>query len=133
MTEARVEKVHEDRIAAREYFAQAERFFVDATRAELSADTRSVVFHNAAICACDAILQAAGLRVTSGEGSHLLRLGTALEQVDGNHDDLLERLDESRWHRNNVSYQAGFVPDASVVEAREATTELIELTRGYVS
>jgi hypothetical protein len=65
MTDARVEPVYEDRVRAREFLAQSERFFTDANRSGLAAESRSVLFHNAAVCACDAILQAAGLRVLS--------------------------------------------------------------------
>lgn len=49
------------------------------------------------VCACDAILQASGLRVTPGDRSHALRLETALDQLVPDTDELLERLDASRW------------------------------------
>jgi predicted negative regulator of RcsB-dependent stress response len=67
--------------------------------------------------------------VTSGDGAHLLRLETALAQLPHDTDDLLERLDASRSRRNEASYAAMSVAQASVDEAREATAELIELTR----
>ncbi len=98
-------------------------FLADADTASLSAESQAVLLHNAAICACDAILQAVGLRVTSGEGAHILRLETARDQVDANAEELFERLDASRERRNEASYRAGFVPQASLADAREATTE----------
>ena len=47
-------------------------------------------------------------------------------------DELLDRLEASRSRRNEASYAAMLIPRASVDEAREATTELIALARGYV-
>ena len=132
MTEARVEKVHADRLGARTFLSQAEKFQRDADARGLSSESRSVLLHNAVICGCDAILQAAGLRVTTGEGSHVLRLEAALAEIDQDTDDLLERLDASRSRRSEASYAAGFVAQASVDEAREATAELIELARALV-
>lgn len=132
MNEARVEKLHEDRLGARTHLDQAERFQSDAD-ADLSAESRSVLLHNAAISASNAILEAAGLRVTSGDGAHMLRLETALEQLDHDTEDLLERLDASRSRRNEASYAAMLVAEASVEEAREATAELIELARAYLA
>lgn len=132
MNEARVEKLHEDRLGARTHLDQAERFQSDAD-ADLSAESRSVLLHNAAISASNAILEAAGLRVTSGDGAHMLRLETALEQLDHDTEDLLERLDVSRSRRNEASYAAMLVAEASVEEAREATAELIELARAYLA
>lgn len=44
-------------------------------------------------------------------------------------EDLLDRLDASRERRNEASYAAGFVPEASLSDAREATSELLQLTR----
>lgn len=85
------------------------------------------------VCACDAILQAVGLRVTPGDNSHALRLETALEHLDGDTEELLESLDASRERRNEASNAAAFVPEASVTDAREATTEMIELARTFVS
>jgi hypothetical protein len=132
MTAARVEKVYEDRIGARVFLAQADTFLGDADATGLSAPSRSILLHGAAVSACDAILQAAGQRVTAGDGAHVLRLETALEHLDGDTEDLLERLDASRARRNEASYAAEFIAQASIDEAREATTELIELARGFL-
>lgn len=99
----------------------------------LNAISQAVLLHNATVCACDAILQAAGLRVTPGDRSHVLRLETALDQIDADTDELLERLDASRERRNEASYAAGFVADASLSDAREATVELMELARSLVA
>lgn len=133
MTDARVEDVYEDRVGAREFLAQADLLFADAGKAALSAPSQAILLHNATVCACDAILQAVGLRVTPGDNSHALRIETALDQLDGEMEDLLESLDASRERRNEASYAAAFIPQASVADAREATAELIESARTFVS
>jgi hypothetical protein len=45
---------------------------------------------------------------------------------------LLERLDASRERRNEASYAAGFVAQASLSDAHEATAELVELARAAI-
>jgi hypothetical protein len=132
MTEARVEKVHADRLGARTHVAQAERFHADAAASELSAESQSVLLHNAAIAAANGILQAAGLRVSAGDRSHVLRFETALAQLPPDTEELLERLEASRSRRNEASYASMLVAQASVAEAREAVAELIALARGFV-
>ncbi len=132
MTDARVEKVYADRVRAREFLQQADRFRADADTPELSAESQSVLLHNATICACDAILQATGLRITSGDNAHALRLETALDHIEGDTEELLESLDASRERRNEASYAAAFVPETSLADAREATTELHELVRAFL-
>jgi hypothetical protein len=133
VTEARVEKTYADGLGAGDFFAQAEMFLADAETPSLRAESQAILLHNAAICACDAILQAVGLRITSGDGAHALRLETTREQVGASADELFERLDASRERRNEASYRAGFVPQASLADAREATTKLIELARRLVA
>jgi hypothetical protein len=132
MTDARVEKVYEDHSGARSFLDQAEMFFSDSHAAGISAPSRSILLHSAAVSACDAILQAAGQRVTPGDRAHILRLQTALGHLDGDTEELLERLDASRARRNEASYAAEFVAEASVVDAREATAELVGLARDFV-
>jgi hypothetical protein len=133
MSEARVEDIYEDRLGARTFLDQAERFQRDADAPDLNSESRSVLLRNAAIAACDAILQAAGQRVTSGDGAHALRFEAALARLDHDHEDLLERLEASRSRRNEASYAAEFIPQASVDDAREATAELIELAREFLT
>lgn len=132
MTEARVERVYADRVGARGFLQQAETFMRDAGADDLDAISRAVLLHNATVCACDAILQAAGLRVTPGDRSHILRLRSALAELDFDTEELLERLDASRERRNEASYAAGFVAAASLSDAREATADLIALAHRFV-
>lgn len=132
MTDARVERVYEDRVTAREFLAQAQLFLTDANTTALSAPSRAVLLHNATVSACDAVLQAVGLRVTPGDRSHVLRLQTALSELTDDTEELLERLDASRERRNEASYAAGFIGTASIQDATEATTELVELARAFI-
>jgi|SRR5665213_892080 len=132
MSDARLEKVYEDKLRAGEFFEQAETFLVDSGLNGLSSASRSVLIHNATTCACDAILQAVGLRVTSGERAHVLRLQAAMERIEEDTDELFERLDDSRHRRNEASYAAAITPKASVADAHEAATELLELARTFV-
>jgi hypothetical protein len=132
VTDARVEKVHADRVRAREFLTQAQRFATDTASLGLSAESRVVLLHNATMAACDAILQSVGLRVTSGDGAHMLRIETALHRLDQDAEELLESLDASRERRNEASYAALFVAEASAADPREATAELIELARSVV-
>jgi hypothetical protein len=60
------------------------------------------------------------------------RIEKALEHLDGDTEDLLERLDASRACRNEASYAAAFVAQASLEEARAATAELIALARDFL-
>lgn len=132
MNEARVEKVHADRLGARTHLDQAEKFQGDAD----AGSERRV-----AVGAADPPPRGSGwmpreprcaTRVTSGDGAHMLRFETALAQLDQDSEDLLERLDASRSRRNEASYAAMLVAEACVEEAREATAELIELARDYL-
>jgi hypothetical protein len=132
VSDARVEKVHADRVRGREFFDQAQKFAKDAESSGMSAESRVVLLHSAVVAACDAILLSVGLRVTSGDGSHVVRIETALDQLDIDTEELLESLDASRERRNEASYAALFVAQASAADAREATVELIELARGFV-
>jgi hypothetical protein len=132
MTEARVRKVPQDRIGAREFLAQAQIFMRDAGVEELSNEGRQLLLHQVAISACDAILLASGLQVTGGDGAHLLRLERALAELPGDVDELLDTLDASRARLAEASYRAGPVPQASVREAEEATLELLAHAERFV-
>lgn len=71
--------------------------------------------------------------MTPGDRSHVVRLETALDRLDGDTEDLLDRLDASRARRNEASYAAEFVAEASVADAREATAELLELAQVFIA
>lgn len=133
MTDARIDTVYADKVSAREFLAQAERFLKDAGTATLSTESQAVLVHNATVCACDAILQAVGLRVTSGDRAHVIRLEAACDELPGDTEELFESLDASRERRNEASYAAGIVSQASLADAREAATELVAMTHRFLS
>lgn len=133
MTEARVETTYPDPATAREFLDQAQTFFGDASNSDNSKESRAVLAHQAAVAACDAVLLHDGRRIAGDEGAHRLRLATAREALGGDLQDLFERLDDSRAWRNDASYRAQLVPDATLAEALEATRELLELVRAHVS
>jgi hypothetical protein len=124
MTEARVERITADRVSAREFLEQGKVFLTDGVKRGISNEGRVLLLHQAAICACDAILLAVGLRVSVGDRAHVLRLQTALEQLAGDTTELLEALDVSRAIRVEASYRRLVVPDATAGDAEEATREL---------
>jgi hypothetical protein len=62
-----------------------------------------------------------------------LRLKAALDRMDGDTEELMDRLDASRERRNEASYSAGLVAESSLSDAREATSELIELARRFIA
>ncbi len=49
MTDARVEKVYEDRVGAREFLSQADLLFVDAGKPTLSAPSQAILLHNTTV------------------------------------------------------------------------------------
>jgi hypothetical protein len=61
-----------------------------------------------------------------------LRLETALHELGVDTDELLGRLDASRERRNEASYGGSFIAQASVRDAEEATTELLDLARAFI-
>lgn len=132
MTDARVDSVYADRVRAREFLDQAERFWIDSNNRDLNDESQAVLLHNATVCACDAVLQAVGLRVTVGDNAHALRLETTMEQLGGATEDLHEGLDASRQRRNEVSCAASFIPETSLIDAHEATRELLERVRAML-
>jgi hypothetical protein len=88
MTEARIERVPADPITARQFLAQG-RVFLDDALTDLSNESRQVLLHQAAICACDAILLAKGLRVSAGDRAHMLRFERAMGELPGATSELL--------------------------------------------
>jgi hypothetical protein len=133
MTDARVDTVYADRHGAREFLAQADRFLADAAIDGLSAESQSVLLHNATISACDAILQAVGLRVTPGDRSHALRLETALERLPQDTEELFESLDASRERRTKPPMRQVSSSRRASTTLGESVIELLELSRAFVS
>lgn len=131
MTEARIEAVPADPREARVFLARGKDFLRDGRAGDNTAASRQVLLHSAAVCACDAVLLAAGLRVTAGDRSHVIRLDKATELLDA--DDLLDRLDDARLRRNESSYGAAMPAAEDVAEAIEVTQELLDRASAFVA
>lgn len=131
MTDARVEPVPVDPAFARVFLDQAEGFLADADRVGL--DSKQILCWQACISMLEAILLAAGCRVTPGAGGHMRRLEEADRILGGRHSDLFERLDLHRDARHDVSYAAGVASELGTNELRRAAGELLDVARDYVT
>ena len=131
MTDARIEPVPADPAFARVFLDQAEVFLADADRVGL--DSKQILCWQACISMLEAILLAAGRRVTPGAGGHMRRLEEADRVLGGMHSDLFERLDLHRDARHDVSYAAGVASELGTDELRTAAGELLEVARDYVT
>jgi hypothetical protein len=131
VTDARIEPVPADPAFARVFLDQAEVFLADADRVGL--DSKQILCWQACISMLEAILLAAGRRVTPGAGGHMRRLEEADRVLGGMHSDLFERLDLHRDARHDVSYAAGVASELGTDELRTAAGELLEVARDYVT
>ena len=119
MSRAELESVPADSRRSQDFLAQAHRFLEDADRKGVHLESAVVLYWNACISAMDAILTGAGYRVGTGDHAHALRVEAAGSLLGDGYRDLIERLDEWRRQRHNVSY-AAVTPSASVVAAIQA-------------
>ena len=125
MTRAEIETVYPDEIRAREFIEQARVFFADAENPIVSGAGSFFLYYQACLAGMDALLAAAGSRVTSGEESHRVRIADAARLAGPAHSNLFERLDVWRADRNQVSYAAVDPPGASVGALRADTRDLL--------
>jgi hypothetical protein len=132
MTDARVEPVPADPAGARVFLDQAERFLADGDQPPIGQESRQILYWQACISMLEALLLAAGRRVTPGAGGHMRRLEEADRVLAGNHSDLFERLDLHRDARHDVSYAAGIASELGTAALREAAADLFEVVRGYI-
>jgi hypothetical protein len=123
---AALESVEPDLARAREFLAQARTFLADADRQSTSLESSVVLYWNACISAMDAILAAAGLRIGSGEQSHIVRVRGAAGAAGVAYAELFERLDEWRRERHDVSYAAVTPPAADVAAMQTDARDVIE-------
>lgn len=119
MSTAEIEDVEPDSERAVEFLEQARTMLRDADREDISRAGSVVLYYQACLSAMDAVLTAAGRRVTSGTDSHRVRIDAVAALVGGGYADLMERMDEWRRERGGVSY-AALVPSAASVAALQA-------------
>jgi hypothetical protein len=133
MTDARVEPVPADPATARVFLDRAERFLEDADHPSIAHESKQILYWQACISTLEALLLAAGRRVTPGAGGHMVRLAEADRVLAGNYGELFERLDLHRDIRHDVSYAAGVASELGTAELRTAAGELLEVVREYVT
>lgn len=132
MTDARVEPVPQDAATARILLERAQGFLSDGCQHGNTAPGKQILLWQACLSAVDAILLAAGRRVTGGEGAHAVRLRESQAELGGDHLDLFERLDGHRQLRHGASYHFEMVSDAETETTREDAKRLLEVARRFV-
>ena len=132
MTDARVEMVSADAATARVFLDRAEGFLSDAAGGGMTASGRQILLWQACMSAMEAVLLAAGRRVTGGDGSHVLRLEETQRRMGTEHLDLFERLDTHRELRHEASYPLGVVSENETETTRQDAERLLEAARHFV-
>lgn len=130
MTRARAEYVPADPTTARVFLDQAERFLADADG--VAPASVQILCWQACISAMEAVLLMAGRRVSAGDGAHVLRLREAEKQIDDDHSDLFERLNDHRELRHDVSYHAGVISEQEAESTRRDAAEIIAVVRAML-
>lgn len=132
MTGARVEPVPPDPATARVFLNQAEEFLADAEQPAIGQQSRQILLWQACISMLEALLLAAGRRITPGAGGHMRRLQEGDRVLGCRQSELFERLDLHRDVRNDVSYAAGIASELGTAALKDAADELLALVRAYV-
>ena len=104
MTRARVERVPADAATARALVDQSESHLASARASGVDAESAYGLAYQAALKALIASLLAAGLRVTSGAGGHVVIIGEAQRLLDVP-ADTFDRLDRMRRTRHHLFYE----------------------------
>jgi hypothetical protein len=133
MTEARVEPVPADPATARVFLDRAEQFLADGDQPAIAHESKQILYWQACIAMLEALLLAAGRRVTPGSGGHMRRLEEADRVLAHKHSGLFEDLDLHRDARNDVSYAAGVASELDVRALRSAASDLFDVVGRYVS
>lgn len=110
--------------AAQNLVGKASEHVEDAEREVNHGSSRFLLAYQAALDLMNAVLKAAGKKVTSGPGGHIARIDGCKAELPGA-AELWERIDDARQRRNRIAYD-GMETDADLVEAFAA--DLKELT-----
>lgn len=132
MTQARAENVPADPATARVFLKRARDFARDAAKPDSAPASSQVLAWQICISAMEAILLAAGRRVTPGDGAHVLRLKEAERSLPDEHGTLFERLDSHRELRHEASYHAGVVSEAEVEVTIRDAQDLLDVAEAFV-
>jgi hypothetical protein len=92
-----------------------------------------ILLYEGARKAIDAVLAAAGRRVTSGIGAHVKYLTEARSQLGSDHATLVARVDAARQIRHDVSYRSRSVTQSEIEGVRAAARETLEVARTRIA
>src|SRR6266571_611774 len=101
------------------HFLRQAKKFVEDGDADIALASTVVLCYQGCLSAMDPILAAAGRRVTSGTESHVVRIRECRGLLGNAYADLLDRMDEWRRERGDVSYGA-LDPSAKSVAALQS-------------
>lgn len=133
MSPAETELVEPDPGRAREFLNQAKGFLSDADEARLGPESSVILYWQACVTAMDAVLTHVGRRVTSGTHGHAARIGECRAHLGGGYNELMDRLDEWRRERGDVSYRAARSSDAIVAAIQGDTADLIAAAEQFMT
>jgi hypothetical protein len=132
MTRAQIEIVDPDPARARDFIAQARLFIEDAERGTTHLESAVLLYWNGCISAMDALLTAHGRRVGSGEDGHRVRVEGIRDLLGGGFADLIDRLDEWRRERHDVSYAAVTPSEADVAALQADARDMLAAAADHV-
>ena len=117
---------------ARRLLDQADRHLLSAGISGVDADSRFCLLYDGARKAADAIMRAAGRRVTTGAGHHIVYLAEAKRLLGPTSTTMWPRVEGARSIRNAIEYQAREVTQLEVSELDAAAHELLAAARRFV-
>ena len=132
MTEARIERAPVDTGLARDHLQRARQFLRDVGSVAEDASGQ-VLCYSACIASMEAIIAAAGRRVSPGSGYHQKLILECERLTEPDQADLFEAIDEARELRADVSYHAGVISSEEVDHLAAAAAELIAEAEKFVT
>jgi hypothetical protein len=117
---------------ARQLLEQADRHLASAAIPGIDLDSRFGMLYDAARKAADAIMRAAGRRVTQGVGHHIVFFEEAKRLLPRVERRLVARVEGARTTRNAMEYDAREVTQTEVDELTNAATQFIAQARAFV-
>lgn len=117
---------------ARQLLAQANRHLASAAIPGVDLDSRFGMLYDAARKGADAIMRAAGRRITQGIGHHIVFFEEAKRLLPAADSRLVARVEGARNTRNAMEYQAREVTQTEVDELTSAATHFIAAAQLYL-
>jgi hypothetical protein len=117
---------------ANKLLVQADRHLASAAIPGVDLDSRFGMLYDAARKGADAIMRAAGRRITQGVGHHIVFFEEAKRLLPAADSRLVARVEGARNIRNAIEYQAREVTQTEVDELTSAAAHFIAAARLYV-